>query len=104
MLNELAPQWCEVDIAFSGPAAANPYAEVEAWVIFTHTNGRPSLAVAVLRRGWSSSFQLLADPRTCQVLKSGERPPNYVPIEFDRYPAFDLHMHRNHTGLGSASG
>jgi len=27
----------------------------------------------------------LIDPRTGQVLKSGERPPNYVPIEFDRY-------------------
>src|SRR5215217_8270879 len=27
----------------------------------------------------------LIDPRTGQVLKSGNRPPNYVPIEFDRY-------------------
>ena len=27
----------------------------------------------------------LIDPRTGRVLKSGERPPDYVPIEFDRY-------------------
>jgi hypothetical protein len=27
----------------------------------------------------------LIDPRTGTVLKSGERPPNYVPIEFDQY-------------------
>jgi len=27
----------------------------------------------------------LIDPRTGQVLKSGDRPPNYVPIEFDHY-------------------
>jgi hypothetical protein len=27
----------------------------------------------------------LIDPRTGQVLKAGDRPPNYVPIEFDRY-------------------
>ena len=27
----------------------------------------------------------LIDPRNGRVLKSGERPPNYVPIEFDRY-------------------
>jgi hypothetical protein len=27
----------------------------------------------------------LIDPRTGAVLKSGERPPNYAPIEFDRF-------------------
>jgi hypothetical protein len=52
---QAAPQWCEVEIAFSGPAAGNAYTDVDAWVIFG------------------------------QVLKSGDRPPNYVPIEFDRY-------------------
>jgi hypothetical protein len=35
-----APQWREVDIAFTGPAAANPYTDVDAWVIFTHDSGR----------------------------------------------------------------
>jgi hypothetical protein len=35
-----ALQWREVDIAFDGPDAANPYTDVEAWVIFTHTTGR----------------------------------------------------------------
>ena len=45
----------------------------------------------------------LIDPRTGQVLKSGERPPNYVPIEFDRYEPFDPHLRGNHTGLGEAA-
>src|SRR5215207_750383 len=40
MPNETTPQWREVDIAFAGPDAANPYTDVDAWVIFTHTNGR----------------------------------------------------------------
>src|SRR4029453_7481489 len=40
MPNETAPQWCEVDVAFAGPDAVNPYTDVEAWVIFTHTSGR----------------------------------------------------------------
>ena len=38
--DETAPQWCEVDIAFTGPDAANPYTDVDAWVIFTHDSGR----------------------------------------------------------------
>ena len=37
---EIAPHWREVDIALAGPDAANPYSDVEAWVIFTHTSGR----------------------------------------------------------------
>ena len=40
MTNELAPQWSEVDIAFTGPGVVNPYTDVDAWVIFTHTSGR----------------------------------------------------------------
>jgi hypothetical protein len=40
MTNELASQWCEVEISFTGPAAANPYTDVDAWVIFTHDSGR----------------------------------------------------------------
>ncbi|HEY6811394.1 MAG TPA: hypothetical protein VI074_01765 [Propionibacteriaceae bacterium] len=39
-----ALQWCEVEIAFTGPAAGNAYTDVDAWVIFA------------------------------QVLKSGDRP------------------------------
>jgi Domain of unknown function (DUF5060) len=35
-----APQWSEVEIAFSGPEAANPYIDVDAWVIFGHDSGR----------------------------------------------------------------
>jgi Domain of unknown function (DUF5060)/Protein of unknown function (DUF4038) len=35
-----APQWCEIDIALAGPDAANPYTDVDAWVIFTHASGR----------------------------------------------------------------
>ncbi|HKX14459.1 MAG TPA: DUF5060 domain-containing protein, partial [Propionibacteriaceae bacterium] len=37
---QIAPQWREVDIAITGPAAANPYTDVNAWVIFTHETGR----------------------------------------------------------------
>ena len=37
---QTAPQWREVDITFTGPDAANPYTDVEAWVIFTHDSGR----------------------------------------------------------------
>ena len=40
MPDETAPQWCEVDIAFIGPDAANPYTDVDAWVIFSHESGR----------------------------------------------------------------
>ena len=40
MTNELAPQWSEVDIGFTGPGVVNPYTDVDAWVIFTHTSGR----------------------------------------------------------------
>lgn len=40
MPDETAPQWCEVDIAFTGPDAANPYTDVDAWVIFSHESGR----------------------------------------------------------------
>ncbi len=40
MPQEIAPQWREVEISFAGPDAANPYTDVEAWVIFTHTSGR----------------------------------------------------------------
>ena len=39
-MNELASQWSEVDIAFTGPDAVNPYTDVDAWVIFAHTSGR----------------------------------------------------------------
>ena len=43
-------------------------------------------ALDVLRSGGPGPFQVLADrPRTGAVLKSGKRPPDYVPIEFDRY-------------------
>ena len=37
---QTAPQWREVDIPFTCPAAANPYTDVDAWVIFTHDSGR----------------------------------------------------------------
>ena len=40
MQPQSAPQWREVEIAFAGPDAANPYTEVDAWVIFTHDSGR----------------------------------------------------------------
>jgi hypothetical protein len=40
MQTETAPQWREVDIAFAGPNAANPYTDVNAWVIFTHDSGQ----------------------------------------------------------------
>src|SRR5215218_973094 len=40
MKTQTAPQWHEVDIAFTGPDAANPYTDVDAWVIFTHDSGR----------------------------------------------------------------
>jgi hypothetical protein len=35
-----APQWCEVDIPLTGPDVANPYTDVDAWVIFTYASGR----------------------------------------------------------------
>ena len=35
-----APQWCEVEMALTGPAAGNAYTDVDAWVIFTHETGR----------------------------------------------------------------
>jgi hypothetical protein len=35
-----APQWCEVEMAFTGPDAGNAYTDVDAWVIFTHETGR----------------------------------------------------------------
>jgi hypothetical protein len=34
-----APQWREVEIAVTGPAAANPYLEVDAWATFHHSDG-----------------------------------------------------------------
>ena len=34
-----ALQWSAVELAFDGPAAANPYTDVDAWVIFTHDSG-----------------------------------------------------------------
>jgi hypothetical protein len=37
---ENAPQWREIDLAFVGPRAANPYTDVDAWVIFSHESGR----------------------------------------------------------------
>ncbi|HJV15144.1 MAG TPA: DUF5060 domain-containing protein, partial [Propionibacteriaceae bacterium] len=40
MRNEVAAQWGAVDIALDGPDTANPYTDVEAWVIFTHSSGR----------------------------------------------------------------
>ena len=36
---QTAAQWREV-VAFTGPDAANPYTDVDAWVIFTHDSGR----------------------------------------------------------------
>ena len=39
MQTESAPQWREVDLAFTGPDAANPYTDVDAWVIFSHETG-----------------------------------------------------------------
>jgi hypothetical protein len=39
MQTESAPQWHEVEIALVGPEAANPYTDVDAWVIFTHDSG-----------------------------------------------------------------
>lgn len=40
MASQAAPQWGEVEIAFAGPNAANPYTDVDAWAIFTHTSGQ----------------------------------------------------------------
>ena len=40
MTNEVAAQWREVGIAFDGPDTANPYIDIEAGVIFTHSSGR----------------------------------------------------------------
>ena len=40
MQQQGAPQWREVEIDFAGPNAANPYTDVDAWVIFTHDSGR----------------------------------------------------------------
>ena len=40
METQTAPQWREVEIAFVGPRTANPYTDVDAWVIFTHDSGR----------------------------------------------------------------
>ena len=40
MDSQTAPQWREVDIALTGPNTANPYTDVDAWVIFTHTGGQ----------------------------------------------------------------
>ena len=40
MQTDNAPQWREVEIVFAGPAAANPYTDVDAWVIFTHDSGQ----------------------------------------------------------------
>ena len=40
MQTKNAPQWREIDLAFVGPSAANPYTEVDAWVIFSHESGR----------------------------------------------------------------
>jgi len=40
METQTAQQWREVDIAFTGPKAANPYTDVDAWVIFSHESGR----------------------------------------------------------------
>jgi hypothetical protein len=56
----------------------------------------------------------LIDPRTGEVLKSGDRPPNYVPIEFDRYepsilicaettPAWVRHQAADKSSRGTAS-
>lgn len=39
-----ARHWQEIEIAFSGPTATNPYTQVEAWADFTHDTG------ATLRR------------------------------------------------------
>ena len=40
MQTESAPQWREVDIPFAGPDAANPYTDIDAWVLFTHEGGQ----------------------------------------------------------------
>ena len=39
MTGTVAPQWREVELAFTGPAAANPYIDVDAWITFRHTGG-----------------------------------------------------------------
>jgi Protein of unknown function (DUF4038)/Domain of unknown function (DUF5060) len=36
----VAPQWREVEITFTGPDLANPYSDVDAWVVFRHADGR----------------------------------------------------------------
>ena len=36
----VAPQWREVEIAFTGPEVADPYLTVDAWVIFRHAGGQ----------------------------------------------------------------
>src|SRR6185437_16752000 len=33
------PQWRELEIAVDGPAAANPYCDVDAWATFRHSDG-----------------------------------------------------------------
>ena len=36
----VARQWLEVELALTGPDVADPYGDVEAWVVFRHTGGR----------------------------------------------------------------
>jgi len=76
MASQTAPQCREVEIAFAGPNAADPYTDVD-----------PSTAgLGCLRCGGPGPFQVFADRSAhgccAQVWK---RPPDYVPIECDRY-------------------
>ena len=40
MTTKIAAQWNEIDIVFAGPDVANPFTDVDAWVIFTHASGQ----------------------------------------------------------------
>jgi hypothetical protein len=40
MTTKIAAQWHEIDIVFAGPDVANPFTDVDAWVIFTHASGQ----------------------------------------------------------------
>ena len=64
MQQQGAPQWREVEIDFAGPNAANPYTDVDAWVIFTNDSGRQ------LRRPvfWDGGTQL---PGSVCVYRTG---------------------------------
>jgi hypothetical protein len=93
------PQWRELEIAVDGPAAANPYCDVDAWATFRHSDGDE------LRRPLFWDGDTIYRMRFASPKSSGEwhweiqasRPEHRFSVTsgaVTAVPAEDLHPHR----------